>query len=244
MTQFTSAHLRSVLCLHLAVVASLAAGCATTSGAPSNRSVFQLQSHPVLAGVHADLQRSSEISFSSLKLRAVRVQVLDRVPPRDLVFVDVEDDWRLILRNKSLVPDWQETAARALDELDQAICAIGARQLTEDLARLLLDPDERYGVVVSSPGDIPTNYRSSDVYRDLERRGLDEMSIRSELLRVAPASLDEPRATCADGSGRLVFFTWHYFGGEVAQWTIEASAEVRFERRVLAQGVGSFDYYY
>jgi len=236
--------LLSALALLSAVTASACATAAPAGAPRAEEPVAELKDHPALRGIHPELLRITEIPLPVLGIEAVRVEVLDRVPPRELVLSRPGDEWLLSLENKSLDGRWRRVAEALAAGREDSVCSLDAAALAEDFGRLLVDPDPRYGIVLESPESVPTGYRSSDVLRDLERSGLDEAEVRATLLRKVPSGIRPPETTCDGGRARLEFFTWHYFAGEIASWRIEFRPRARVEQRSLASGTGSYDYYY
>lgn len=211
---------------------------------PPRSSRQALARHPALKDLNAELLRTTEISHAGIDIAAVRVEVLDRVPVREMVFANHMGEWELLLSDKSLVRGWRRVVEGSLRQLGDSSCSVDGTLLAQDLARLLVDPDPRYGVVISSSAEIPTDYQSSHVLRDLERRSVEPPQIRSTLLRKAPSGIRSPRTNCVDEVAQVGFYTWHYFGGEVASWVVVLGPSPTIKRKVLAEGVGSYDYYY
>jgi hypothetical protein len=211
---------------------------------PPRALVDEITRQPVLAGIDPELLRIVQLNILALDCPAVRVEVLNRIPTRELVFVKVGEEWRLSLSDKSLVAGWRKIASTCLRRVAQNACSISAESVARDLAFYFVDPDGKYGVVLSSADSVPINYESSDMLRDLQRSGLDPVEIKKTLVPQVLEVVRPPNLECTNQSTKLTFFTWHYFGGEVVSWRVTLSPMVTIRRRRLASHVGSRDHYY
>jgi hypothetical protein len=178
-----------------------------------------------------------------LQCPALRVTVLDRVPARELVLIKLGSEWELTLVDKKLTRGWRKNIAACIRKT-LGLCQAEGESLARDLTALLVDPDNRYGMVVPSRESIPTDYRSSDVLRDLQRSGLSTSEVRARLLSRSPPEIRSIEMTATPKVAVLTYYSWDYFGGEVVAWRISFKPRVSVTREVLAVGVGSFDLYF
>lgn len=183
------------------------------------------------------------ISAPVTQLRAASVRILTRVPALELSLIRLRGSWRPVVVNKNLNTSWKSVIEKAIQEITLPPQA-DAMEVACELTRVLVDPDTRYGIVLNGRGSVPLNYESSAVLHHLlkEERPTEEISRR--LLRKLRVQIAPPAFSHKNTKVRLVFFTWHYFGGEVSRWTIDFHPRASVRKRVVASQVGSFDYYY
>lgn len=240
-------HAAKVMVMLATVVLSLCLtfqGCAASTRSIDTHLAPSLTQHPALQGIEEELLRVTNIQLNVKGITARRVEILDRVPAREMVFIQTAGGWFLSLSDKTLVPEWRGRVEAMLGGLGDSVCKVDAGVLAEDLTRILVDPDPRYGVTISSRDDIPAEYRSSDVLRDLERSGKSAADVREFLLQKAPSTVHPPVTSCSEVTIKHEFYSWHYFGGEVVLWRVMVRPTPTIQREILAQGVGSFDFYY
>jgi hypothetical protein len=198
--------------------------------------------------VPSELIKRKEIHLKTFKLKAVSVEVLTQIPSVPITFVDINNKWIPLMMSKGLVDHWGRPMAEILEETfnnihPRTIQDVDSKEIARDLCRLLVDPDGRYGVVLNTVTDIPVDYQSSDVYRDSVRAGMTRPQIKRKLLKKVVIPIDPPNVTKQDGGLCLRFFTWHYFGGELCQWTVLIGKSYEIRRKVISVAVGSYDYY-
>lgn len=227
----------SILFLAIAVLLPAAGACVE---GPSLDEVAEVTSDLGIPELHPSLVKQEVIPFKTIKARAIRTTVIARVPAVEIVFIAAERGWLPVLINKDLAPSW-EAIVPALG-IDGSLAE--PRAIAQDLARLLVDPEPRYGVVLDSSASIPTDYPSSDVRRDLLRAGKSEEEVRALLLRDVTAEIRSPVVEQVGAKAVLTFTTWHYFGGEVVRWHVDLEPTLKVRREPLAAKVGSYDFYY
>lgn len=203
------------------------------------RDLAEMASHVTPEG----LVRFEVVPAPSLSATVCRALVLDRVPPSELVYVGRAGQWELSLANKSQGPRWQMAVNTALPSA-VAPWSDDALSLATDLAKILVDPDPRRGIVVLSAGSIPVLDDSSDRRRDLKRQGLPEARIAEVLREGVPDALAPPSFVGQGDCLTLRFVTWHFYGGELVEWHVTIGARHHISRTTLAIHVGSFGLYY
>jgi len=182
-----------------------------------------------------------------LKVKACRVEIIGRIPRYQIVFVNIDSSWSPLMLDKSLVSEWASIAATLItkscyDAVGHLTCR-DPDALARDLSQLLVDPVGGFGYLLYSRDSIPTNIDLSDRRRDLVRKGFSDDEIRDLLLSKAPGQIRGPHFENQDGKLELQFFSWNYFGGDVQEWKIIFSPELRTSRVQLANRVGSYGYY-
>ena len=185
------------------------------------------------------------ISLPSLGIDVCLVEIAVQIPKIQAMFLYSGDTWELLSVEKRLVDGWEDLLARALeDRSDVSDSEANAAEISRDLCRILVDPDPRYGVVIDSANAIPTDYESSDIRRDLLRATNSEAEVRAQLLSRAPRLIRPPVLEKENGCDIARFFTWGYFGGEIAEWVVPLCRENSIVRNVLSERIGSYDIYH
>lgn len=185
----------------------------------------------------------AETLESPLPVHAVVAEIVGVAPPPQFVVLESGSDWHVVVAQKTVVEGWRAAMTVALASVPEDI---QPSVLAEGVTRLLVDPDPRFGHVVSSWADIPLHDELSDVYRDAERRG--NSSSLAEAIEGAKKKhgpLAAPSARHLGKETEFVFYTWHFFGGEVIVWRLLlGSSQPSISRRVLAAEMGSYKHYY
>lgn len=188
------------------------------------------------------LLRIEKVHLMALPWSAVRVRVIGRVPAEEAILVHSGKDWKVLLLNKNLATRWGRAITPLLKTTPYPK-GLSPSSVAEDLTKLLVDPDERFGKVISTSSDIPAADPLSDPFRDLVRSGKSRKEIRETLL--APLKR-HPEGASRQGSGSdsvITFDTWGFFGGEVARWKIGFGRRAKAKRTVCCVYVGSWDFY-
>jgi hypothetical protein len=194
-------------------------------------------------GVNPDLVTQDLVSVKRVELNVLTWSVaqLDfqgSVPADQVVAIELLDEWRLIQFNSQLSKSWDETLR--LVTMSRSLNGSDPQALAEDLALILVSPQEKYGRVIVTSADIPVNLLESDTLRDLIRLGYSEAERRDLLLKNLRESIRPP--TIDASSGDLIFSTWDYFGGFVVEWSVPLAANQRASYRVLGERIGSWDH--
>lgn len=151
------------------------------------------------------------------KLNAASVRILTRAPALEFSLIKLQDSWFPLLVNKNLGADWEAAAEEAIRgiTLPSHPDAMG---LARELTRILVDSESRYGIALGGRQSIPVDYESSAVLHYLKKEGMSAEEISMRLLQRLKARVAPPVILQVKKKQRLVFFTWHYFGGEVSRW--------------------------
>jgi hypothetical protein len=191
-----------------------------------------------------DLAALKQVDLEQFGIPAAQIRVHSQVPPLEYVVLRIDGRWIPVLVNKELVPGWRSIASHLMSswiraDLNQDV----VQSLSHELVSVLVDSDSRYGIALEGIHSIPTDYSSSDVFRDLRREGLADDQIVDLLLRPLDLAIGPPRLEVGHKGYILVFYSWHYFGGEVARWRIMLDRPYKVERKSITARVGSYDYY-
>ncbi len=192
--------------------------------------------------VPEELVYLEEIPLTTLPLVAARAEIRIQVPAVEVVLVKGERGWFVTLLDKEAVKvSWKEIA-RLLTHSEEQIrkCPAGAAR---DLLKVLVEPSERFAVVLQSSDDIPTSDVLSDIYRDLVER-VGEGAAQQDLRRRIPKSVNRVEAAHIAVGKKFEFYSWTFFGGEVSSWTLRLGKNCEIKRKPIAQGVGSWKPYY
>jgi len=198
--------------------------------------------------IPSKLIKKKTINMNVLRLEAFSINVLTQIPKVPITLIKVDKKWEPLMISKELTDHWDSTMGKVLkdtfyEKQGREVGDYNAKEIAQDICKLLVDPDGRYGIVLVRVKDIPVGYQRSDVYRDLVRAGMSRSEIESKLLRNVTIPIAPPKLMEEDCGLCLRFFTWHYFGGELCQWTILIGKKYTIKREIISVEVGSYDYF-